>query len=103
MARRLLSGCGVWVFSSLVVACRLGGWALELWRVGSRVRGLCSLWHSGTLVEAHGLSSCGTWTLVAPQHVGSQFPDQESNPCPLYCKADSLPLDHQGSPDHVVL
>ena len=25
-------------------------------------------------------------------------PDQGLNPRPLYCKADSLPLDHQGSP-----
>ena len=69
----LLSSCGVQVFS------------LQFWRVGSRVHGL------------H-----GTWTqqfwrvgLVAPRHVGSQFPDQGSNPRPLHWKADSLPLDHQ--------
>ena len=36
--------------------------------------------------------------LVAPRHVGSQFPDQGSNLCPLHWKADSLPLDRQGSP-----
>ena len=36
--------------------------------------------------------------LVAPQHMGSLFPDQGLNPHPLHWKADSLPLDHQGSP-----
>lgn len=47
-------------------------------------------------------SSCGTWVpessssvvevlsscLVALQHVGSLFPDQELNPHPLNCKDD---------------
>ena len=61
LARGLLSSCGVWVFSSLVVASRLQGtWALQLWHVGSRVCGLCSLRHMGSLVEAYELSSCGT-------------------------------------------
>ena len=36
--------------------------------------------------------------LIAPWHVGSQFLDQGSNPSPLHCKVDSLPLDYQGSP-----
>ena len=69
---------------SLVVACRFS--LLWLWHAGSRVRGLCSsgtrvpermcsvvcgtralqLWHVCSIVVAHGL--------VAPQHVGSQFP-----------------------------
>ena len=53
---RFLSSCGMWGFSSLVVV------------PGSRVRGLCSLWHTGSLVEARELNSCG---LVAPGHVGS--------------------------------
>ena len=44
---------------SLVVAHRLS-WALQLWHVG----------------------------LVAPQHVGSQYADQRSNPRPLHWKAD---------------
>ena len=55
--------------------------ALQLWCAGSR---------------AHGLCSCGTqalqlWCtgLVAPQHVGSQLPDQGSNPCHLHWKMDS--------------
>ena len=36
--------------------------------------------------------------LVAPQHVESYFPSQGLNLCPLPCKVDSYPLDHQGSP-----
>ena len=35
-------------------------------------------------------SSLGHTGLVAPWHVGSQFPDQGSNPCPLHWKADSF-------------
>ena len=27
---------------------------------------------------------------------GENFLDQGLNPCPLHCKADSLPLDYQG-------
>ena len=44
---------------------------------------------TGLVVVAHGPScpaACGT------------FPDQGSNPCPLYWQADSQPLRHQGSP-----
>ena len=44
---------------------------------------------AGSVVVAHGLScsaACGI------------FPDQGSNPCPLYWQADSQPLRHQGSP-----
>ena len=37
---------------------------------GSRAHGLCSLQHTGSLVEARELSSCGAG-LVAPRHVGS--------------------------------
>ena len=35
---------------------------------------------------------------LAPTHVGSQFPNQESNPHRLHWKAESQPLDRQGSP-----
>ena len=90
--------CGMSVFSSLVVAHRLqGAWALQLWHAGSRAHGLCSLQHTGSSLGARALQLWYTG-LVAPQHVRSQFPDQGSNPRPLHCKADSLPLDHQGSP-----
>ena len=44
---------------------------------------------ASSVVVAHGPScsaACGI------------FPDQGSNPCPLYWQADSQPLRHQGSP-----
>ena len=40
--------------------------------------------------------SFGTQAVL--RHVGSQILDQGSNTCPLDCKADFKPLDHQGSP-----
>ena len=46
---------------------------------------------AGSVVVAHGPScsaACGI------------FPDQGSNPCPLYWQADSQPLHHQGSSLH---
>ena len=54
---------------------------LLLWSTCSR--------RAGSVVVAHGPScsvACGI------------FPDQGSNPCPLYWQADSQPLRHQGSP-----
>ena len=36
--------------------------------------------------------------LVALKHVGSQFPEQGLNMCPLHWQVDSYPLDHQGRP-----
>ena len=66
------------------------------------------LWLHWVFVAVRGLvSSCGVqvfslqlWRtgLAVPRHVGSQFPDQGSNPRPRHWKVDSLPLDHQGSP-----
>ena len=50
---------------------------------------------AGSVIVAHGPScsaACGI------------FPDQGSNPCPLYWQADSQPLRHQGSPfDHFLI
>ena len=49
----------------------------------------CGLQRASSVVVAHGLSypkACGI------------FPDLGSNPCPLHWQADSLPLEHQGSP-----
>ena len=56
-------------------------WPLLLRSTGSR--------RAGSAIVAHGPScsaACGI------------FPDQGSNPCPLYWQADSQPLHHQGSP-----
>ena len=68
---------------SLVVAHALQGvWALQLWHMGSRACGLCSLRHIGSLVEARELSSCGTWAqlprgmwdLSSPTRDGTRIP-----------------------------
>ena len=42
-----------------------------------------------------GFSSCGKWFSCSTAR--GIFLDQGWNPCPLHCKADSSPLDHQGS------
>ena len=47
-----------------------------------------------SIIVTHGLScseACGI------------FPDQGLNWCPLHCKVDSQPLDHQGSPNSFCL
>ena len=44
---------------------------------------------AGSVIVAHGLSCSAARGI---------FPDQGSNPCPLYWQADSQPLRHQGSP-----
>ena len=111
---RWIFRCGVWalrcsagfslvvpcgVFSSLVVAHRLQGmWSLQLWHVGSRARGLCSLRHTGSLVEARKLSSCGTRAQLPCDMRDLSSLTRERTHVPLDCKADSLPLDYQGSP-----
>ena len=59
---------------------------LLLWSTGSR--------RAGSVVVAHGPScsaACGI------------LPDQGSNPCLLHWQADSQPLRHQGSPNHILL
>ena len=54
--------CGMWLCKGRK-ALPFRVWAsLHLWCVGSRARGLCSLWHVGSLVEACRLScpvACG--------------------------------------------
>ena len=51
------------------------------------------------LVVAHRIFVVGAgylvvvwWGLVALRHMGSQFPNQGSNSCPLYWKVDSFPF-----------
>ena len=96
------SHCFAWAFSSCgerglcFVACT--GFSL-LWLLflqSSRQPGFgsCSTWAqwlqcAGSVAVVHGLC-CSTARRI--------FLDQGSNQCPLCCKADSLPLDHQGVP-----
>ena len=68
---------------------------------GLQAHGLQQLWHTGSVVVAHGLQSTGS---VVVAHELSCFvacgifPDQGLNPCPLHWQADSQPLCHRGSP-----
>ena len=58
-------------------------------------------------------SSCGSWALeLRLSSCGARlscsvacgiFLDQELDPCPLDCKVDSQPLDHQGRPVELLL
>ena len=62
---------------------------------------------AGICMSSHYLF-CLCWVIIALcrlsclWHVGTQFPDQGSNPWSLHWKADSQLLDHQGS-SHIVL
>ena len=72
---------------------------LQLQCEGFSLQRLLLLWDMdkdtwASVVAAHGLSNCGTgaWLLCGI------LLDQGSNWCPLHSKADSQPLDYQGSP-----
>lgn len=72
---------------------------LQLWRAGAALcrwaqashRGgfHCGVWAAGSAAVQNGLR-CSSVRRI--------FPEQGSNRCPLHCKVDSLPLDHQPSP-----
>ena len=49
----------------------------------------------GSRVHAQGTVAIETFSYSASHGI---FPDQGSNPCPLYWQGDFYPLDHQGSP-----
>ena len=87
---RAVFSCGAWGLLSSCGCSLLMAVALSLWSTGSRARGL---------------SSCCTWAqqLCCADSVCGIFQDQGSNWCPLHCKVDSQPLDHQGSPWNLVL
>ena len=70
----------------------LGAWA-SVQDVGSVVVAH-RLQSAGSVVVAHGLS-CSTACGILLY--------RGSNPCPLHCQADSLPLRHQGSPNQSFL
>ena len=67
------------------------------WRVRSLVAAADLSCGVGDLsLQPHGLSSCSMWNqqlwcmgLVAPQHMGSQFPNWGLNPHPLHWKTKS--------------
>ena len=68
---------------------------------GSRAWGLQQSRCEGSAAMAHGLWNAGSG--VAPHQLSCSaargiFPDQGPNPCPLHCKVDYQPVDHQGKP-----
>ena len=108
---RLVAARRIFVEACGILPCGAQA-SLQLWHAGFLslvvVCGFQSAW--ALQFAAHRLSSSGARTqqlwrvgLVAPQHVGSQFPDKGLNPHPLHWKADSLPLDHQGSPFFLII
>ena len=56
---------------------------------------VCGMW---ALVEVRELNSCGKWAQLPCSMWDLSSLTKDRTPCPLHCKADSLPLDHQGSP-----
>jgi len=87
LLHRLFCGCGR---QGLLSGCA----AQASHSSGFSCCGAQSVWTSvvaalGSVVVVHGLS--------CPMAYGI-FWDQESNPCLLHWQADSLPLNHQGSP-----
>ena len=73
------SCCGAWVLGHAGFSS-CSKWAQQLWFSRSRM-------HSVAVMHRLSCSvACGT------------FPVRGSNWCPLYCKVDSQPMDHQGSP-----
>ena len=62
------------------------------------------LQHMGSVVVACGLQSTGLIGVVqrlSQSRACEIFMDQGSNPCLLHRQADSLPLNHKGSPRHL--
>ena len=67
----------------------------------SRVHRLLQFWQMGSIVEAPGLQSTGSIDVAHRLSCSAAhgiFLDQGSNPHLLHWQADSLPLNHQGSP-----
>ena len=108
----LVVACGIFVEARGIFCC--SAWAsLQFWRVGFLFSscGVKAPEHVGSVVcgtpslqlrfmSSVVVAACG---LSCPAACGSQFPDQGLNLRPLHCKADSLPLDHQRSPDLFIL
>ena len=88
--------------SSSFVVLRL---VIAMAPMDSRVHRPQWLWRMGPVVVAPRFQSTGS-TVVAHRLSCSAacgiFPDQESNRCLLYWQADSLPLNHEGSPPFVI-
>ena len=83
-----------WIF--VATGLYLGAAHRSVWtsHCGGFSCGAQALGHMGLIVAAYSFShpmACGT------------FPNQGSNLCPLHWQVDSQPLNHQGSPNQVIL
>ena len=64
---------------------------------------LLFIWLNRVLVATHRLFHCGTWVQLLQSMWALSFPTSNwTHPSSLHCKADSLPLGHQGSPNSLV-
>ena len=99
-----------WVFVAVWTSCSCGEWGCSL--VAARWLLVTVASFAETSSGCVDFRSCGSWALstgaVAVLRPSCSeacgiFPDQGLNPCLLHCQADSLPLDHQGSPEVICL
>ena len=79
--------------ASLAVELALSASGFQDWHRAGSAAGAQGHWDAGSVA--------GRTRLTAPRAYGI-FPDQRSDPCHLHWRADSSPLDHQGSPSPVV-
>ena len=98
---KLLSNCSDWGCSLVVVLGTLLVMASLVAEHGlqaawASVGVVCGIMSFGSWALEHRLNSCGA-TIGCSEACGI-FPDQGLDLCLLHWQADSLPLDHQGSP-----
>ena len=102
--------CQVSFFKNLIKLINLFLAVLDLCCHGALSRGCyCSAWTShcgGVSCGAQALGHMGlivaAYSFSHPMACGT-FPNQGSNLCPLHWQVDSQPLNHQGSPNQVIL
>ena len=95
----LCAGSSYRVGELLLFSCGCAGFS-PWWSTGSccgaRLQALSGFSSCGSWTQCK-LRHCGTWGLVAPQHVESSQ-TRVPTPCVPHWQADSQLLDHQGSP-----
>ena len=81
----------------LPLCLQQGGASCGAWASHCRGFSCCRAWALGQMAYSHYSSQALEHRLCSCSKACGIFPDQGSNPCPLYWKEDSLPLSHQGS------
>ena len=96
LPRVLVAACGL----SLAAASRGCSTVAVCWLLIAAAplpqSGQADLNSCGFRALEHRLRSCGAGLSCSVS--GGIFPDQESKGCPLHCKVNPSPLEHQGSP-----